>query len=451
MTTASTEGKRRHEHTTCRLSATSGCAICLAAAALTLIAAGGVTAQSPTKPHAKAVIQIWMWGGPSQLDTFDPKPDAGYDYCGPLNKPIPDQRAGDPDRRTAAAAGQAGGQVFHHPQHDPRHQRPRDGRLYDADRPRAGDRAGVSVGRGRRLAVQGIRSRLQGLIPPYVVLTEAQGRFSEEGFLGPRYKPFVTGGDPSQKRFAVEGVVAPGISDQRQHDRRELLHSLDSLGKAMPDNPVFDVARQVRGQGLRADPRRCPKGVRSVAGDRTRARQIRPQQVRPVLPGGAAAGRTRRALHHHQLQGMGHPQAALPDHAPQAAAKWTRAWPRCCRTSSDRGLLDTTIVWWGGEFGRTPKVAWEAPWNGGRGHWGDCFSVVVAGGGFKGGHVVGASDAKAKRCSSAPCTPQDLLGSILELLGIDPDGPLPNSKGLDVKVMPSADNTPGHGRLKEIM
>ncbi len=118
---------------------------------------------------------------------------------------------------------------------------------------------------------------------------------------------------------------------------------------------------------------------------------------------------------------------------------------------SDRGLLDTTIIWWGGEFGRTPKVQWEPPWNGGRGHWGDCFSVVVAGGGFKGGHVVGASDDKAEEVVERPVHPQDLLGSILELLGIDPDGKLPNSNGLDVEVMPSPDNSPGHGRLKEIM
>ena len=60
---------------------------------------------------------------------------------------------------------------------------------------------------------------------------------------------------------------------------------------------------------------------------------------------------------------------------------------------SDRGLLDSTIVCWTGEFGRTPKVQWEAPWNGGRGHHGRVFSSVVAGGGFKGGRVVGASDA----------------------------------------------------------
>lgn len=60
----------------------------LAAVALLIIAGGCAAAQSQAKPHAKAVIQIWMWGGPSQLDTFDPKPDAGYDYCGPLSKPI---------------------------------------------------------------------------------------------------------------------------------------------------------------------------------------------------------------------------------------------------------------------------------------------------------------------------------------------------------------------------
>jgi uncharacterized protein (DUF1501 family) len=119
---------------------------------------------------------------------------------------------------------------------------------------------------------------------------------------------------------------------------------------------------------------------------------------------------------------------------------------------SDHGLLDSTIVWWGGEFGRTPKVLWEAPWNGGRGHWGDCFSVVVAGGGFKGGHVVGASDDKGEKVASRPVYPQDLIGSIYELLGIDPDGPLPNPLGLSIPVLQPADtsNKTG-GRLREIM
>ena len=72
---------------------------------------------------------------------------------------------------------------------------------------------------------------------------------------------------------------------------------------------------------------------------------------------------------------------------------------------SDHGLLDSTIVWWSGEFGRTPKVQWEAPWNGGRGHYGKVFSAVVAGGGFKGGQVVGASDAKGEEVKERPVYP----------------------------------------------
>jgi uncharacterized protein (DUF1501 family) len=114
-----------------------------------------------------------------------------------------------------------------------------------------------------------------------------------------------------------------------------------------------------------------------------------------------------------------------------------------------RGLLDTTIVWWGGEFGRSPKILWDAPWNGGRSHYGKCFCSVVAGGGFKGGHVVGVSDATGSAVKERSVYPQNLLASMYMLLGIDPDGLLPNPRGLDVKVMPDAQK--GDGILKEIM
>ena len=114
---------------------------------------------------------------------------------------------------------------------------------------------------------------------------------------------------------------------------------------------------------------------------------------------------------------------------------------------SDKNLLDSTIVWCGGEFGRTPKVMWEPPWNGGRGHFGNCFSVLLAGGGFKGGHVVGKSNETGAEVAERPVHPADLIGSIYEMLGIDPDGKLPNPRGLDVKILPGD----GKGRLTEIM
>ena len=119
---------------------------------------------------------------------------------------------------------------------------------------------------------------------------------------------------------------------------------------------------------------------------------------------------------------------------------------------SDRGLLESTVVWWGGEFGRTPKVQWESPWNGGRGHYGKVFSHVVAGGGFQGGHVVGASDAKGEEVASRPVYPCDLIGSIYELLGIAATTRLPHPQGLDVRVLPtSTEGIPSGGILKEIM
>jgi uncharacterized protein (DUF1501 family) len=119
---------------------------------------------------------------------------------------------------------------------------------------------------------------------------------------------------------------------------------------------------------------------------------------------------------------------------------------------SERGLLDSTIVWCCGEFGRTPRVQWEAPWNGGRGHYGKVFSALVAGGGFKGGRVVGASDAKGEEVKERPVYPCDLIGSLYELLGIDSNAKLPHPQGLAVRVTPTeADGVKMGGRLKEIM
>jgi hypothetical protein len=80
------------------------------------------------------------------------------------------------------------------------------------------------------------------------------------------------------------------------------------------------------------------------------------------------------------------------------------------------------------------------------------FSAVVAGGGFKGGRIVGASDERGEEVKERPVYPCDMIGSLYELLGIDPDGKLPHPEGLDVRVTPTtAENVPSGGRLKELM
>ncbi|MCX7014279.1 MAG: DUF1501 domain-containing protein, partial [Candidatus Sumerlaeota bacterium] len=207
----------------------------LGAAALALGHPRGAWAGAAApQAKAKAVIQIWMWGGPTHLDTFDPKPGAGYDYCGPLDKPIATNVDGiqigqllpllaqQADKYSIIRSMTHGVNA-----HETASYLVQTGRL-------PGERLVYPCVGAVVSLFKGVDQGYKGLIPPYVVLTKPQGRFSEAGFLGSKYKPFATGGDPNQKVFAVEGIVAQGMTEQRQKDRRELLHSLDSLGQAMP-------------------------------------------------------------------------------------------------------------------------------------------------------------------------------------------------------------------------
>ncbi len=423
----------------------------LGAAGLVLGGRSGAWAQAPPRQaKARSVIQIWMWGGPSHLDTFDPKPDAGYDYCGPLGDtvatnvdgivinaalPLLAQQAdkyaiirsmthGINAHETASYIVQTGREP---------------GRLVF---PCAG--AVVSLFRGYDHGYDGI-------VDPYIVLTQPQGRFSEAGFLGQAYKPFATGGDPARERFEVEGIVAPGITDERQLARRELLAALDTIGAAIPDSPEFalhDRSEQDAYALMLGEARELfdlatePDEVREVYGRNTfgqsclMARRLVEQGV-PWVTINYKGWDT----HKQHFQSM---NRMLPE--------LDQGMATLLQDLADRGLLESTIIWWGGEFGRTPRVMWEPPWNGGRGHHGACFTCVVAGGGFQGGRVVGASDARGEQVAERPVYPVDLIGSIYELMGIDPDGPLPNPRGLDVKVLPSAeDGVKTGGRLHEIM
>jgi uncharacterized protein (DUF1501 family) len=413
----------------------------------TLAAASSATAK------AKSVIQIWMWGGPSHLDTWDPKPEAGNDYCGPLNKPIATTLDGvricelmpllakQADKYAIIRSmthGNNGHETASYMVQTARTQ---------------GGREGVFPCAGAVVSLfKGVQAGYQGLLPPYIVLTQPQGRFSEAGFLGARYKPFATGGDPAQTRFAVEGVVAPGISDERQRERRELLHKLNTLQHAMP------------GDAQLAASEKCEKQAYDlILGDAGKVFDL--SQEKDALRD--RYGRTtfgQSCLVARRLVERGVPYITINYNAGwdthkqnfqlmrRRVPEMDKGMATLLQDLSEHGLLDSTIVWWSGEFGRTPKVQWEAPWNGGRGHHGQVFSAVVAGGGFKGGHVVGASNATGEAVKERPVYPCDLIGSMYELLGIDPAAKLPHPQGLLVTATPSAaDKVPTGGRLKEIM
>ena len=284
-----------------------------------------------------------------------------------------------------------------------------------------------------------------------MVLTELQGRFSESGFLGPRYAPFATAGDPQQNPFVVQGVITPGISDQRQRDRRALLHQLDTLGTALKGQATLEAFAQGEDKAYE-----LILGESGKVFDLSQEKdEVRERYGRNTFGQSCLAARrlVERGVPYITINFKGwdtHKQhfQAMRQRLPQL----DKGLAGLLQDLSDRSLLDSTIVWCCGEFGRTPKVLWEPPWNGGRGHWGPVFSALVAGGGFKGGHVVGASDGKGEDVKDRPVYPADLIGSMYELLGLDTDTKLPNPEGLDVRLTPSGDERQGQGeRLAEIM
>ncbi len=409
------------------------------------------TAPQPTGAKAKSVIQIWMWGGPAHMDTFDPKPASGSDYCGPYDKPIATNADGiricqmlpklakQADKYSIIRSMTHGINGHETASYIVQTGRKPGGRIVYPS-------VGAIVSR-----FKGRSAGYKGLIPPYIVLTRPQGRFSEAGFLGTAYKPFATGGDPARTPFEVEGVVARGITEKQQRTRRELLTQLNTLGSAVGDNremknlskvergaydmilgdagKVFDLSKE-------NDELRNRYGRNTFGQSCLMARRLVEAGV-PYITINYRGWDT----HKQHFQTM---RRKLPE--------MDAGFATLLADLSDRGLLDSTIVWWTGEFGRTPKVQKQAPWNGGRSHYGRVFSSVVAGGGFKGGVVVGASDEKAATVKDRPVYPCDLIGSMYSLLGIDAEAKLKHPLGMDVSVL-GADA--GGGRkialLKEIM
>ncbi|KKL70951.1 hypothetical protein LCGC14_2099790, partial [marine sediment metagenome] len=146
---------------------------------------------------AKAVIQIWMWGGPAHLDTFDPKPEAGRDYCGPLDKPIATNADGMRISQSLPLLAQQADKfsLIRSMTHGVNGHETA-AYIVQTGRKSGGKDVYPSVGAVVSL-FKGYGAGYEGLLPPYFVLTRPQGRFSEAGFLGSRYKPFATGGNPA--------------------------------------------------------------------------------------------------------------------------------------------------------------------------------------------------------------------------------------------------------------
>ena len=407
-------------------------------------AAEAAAAKKPPRARAKSVIEIWVWGGPCQLETFDPKPNAPHDYNGgfkaiPTNVPGIEISEFFPLLAKHADKYSLIRSMTHpYPGHETATY------LMQTGRSPGGGKVYPAIG----AVVAMFKSKeYKGDIPPYVILTIPKGRFSEVGFLSERYSPLVTGGNPAAAKFIVDGIVPPGgLTPEELSERFTLLERLDTFGRAAAGNA-----------GLKAFDEAGAKARKIIEGDAAKVFDLS-LETPEMRERYGRTGLGQSCLVARRLVEAGVPYITINaqgwdthkrhfETMKTKAAEMDRATTALITDLHEKGLLDSTIIWWTGEFGRTPKVDWEAPWNGGRNHHCKCFSSLVAGGGFAGGKVVGASDEFTAKVVSRPVAPQDMLGSIYELCGIDPDGPLPNPIGLDATVLPPESEA---GRLREI-
>jgi hypothetical protein len=395
---------------------------------------------------AKSVIEIWLWGGPCQLETFDPKPDAPPEYNNSLkaiDTNVPGMRIHEwmPEMAKCADLYSVIRSMSHpHNGHEIATYLMQTGRM-----PGGGD---VYPAIGAVLAMMKSKKEYKGDLPPFVILTRSKGRFSEIGFLGDEYAPLITGGNPNASAFIVDGIVPPGgLTKENVQRRFDMLKSVDTLASVMGDG-VFEFD-DFKSAGT--DARRIIEGDAAGTFDLTReSAEMRNRYGRSVI--GQSLLAARRLVEY----GVPYITVNVPgwdshkrhfETMKRKTAEMDIAVAALLKDLKEKGLLDSTIVWMSGEFGRTPKIDLQPPWNGGRNHHSKCFSAMVAGGGFKGGCTVGKSNEFTTAVAERPVSPQDFLGSIYELCGVDPESELPNPKSKKMSILPKS---AGEGRLREI-
>ncbi|MCX5683921.1 MAG: DUF1501 domain-containing protein [Planctomycetota bacterium] len=247
-------------------------------------------------------------------------------------------------------------------------------------------------------------------------------------------------------------MIARSISDDRQKTRRELLEKMNTMGNEMAGNSQVEAA-----EGAKKAAYELILGAGRDIFDLSKEKpELRDKYGRHTFGQDCLAAR--------RMVEAGVPYVVInyPGGWDTHSNHFTTMRKQCPQLDQglavllqdlkDHGLLESTLVWCCGEFGRGPKLDWQPPWNGGRNHYGNVFSVLVAGVGFKGGCIFGDSDARAEEFKTRRVFPVDILGSIYHLAGIDATTRLPHPMGFEAYVLPpKSEKVKSGGLLTEIM
>ena len=399
--------------------------------------------------RAKSCIMIFQWGGPSQLDTWDPKPEAPDAIRGPfaaIQTATPGMRISE-HFPFLAKQTQKLAVVRSMTHDDPAHLSTAHWVLTGHLAPTVNsDAIGPSPNDWPHLGAVVAKCRPSaGAIPsavtlPWTVAHPAApgGRAPGQtgGWLGKAFDPFRIEGDPNSPAFNVPGLGLPdGVSNDRFRGRRTLLSDVGT-GPSLPGRSAVSWD-QMHEKAMDALASAKARGAFRLDGEdpKTRdryGRHIHGQSLllarRLVEAGVGLVTVNWHDDHSNFWDTHGNNFNRLKNDLMPPADKGFAA---LLDDLDARGLLEETLVVWVGEFGRTPRIN---PANAGREHWPRCYSAVLAGGGIKGGQVHGASDRWAAYPSRDPVSPTDLGATILHALGIDPAQELTDPLGRPLRV-----------------
>jgi len=403
-------------------------------------------AEHPTAvtPSSTAVIMVWLPGGCSQLDTYDPKPEASSEYRGPFRTiptKIPGVHFTELLPRQAALADKfttVRSMMQTAPGHPAGSMQMLSGDMATQDKPKPKYpdwMCATNYLRSRHVPRSNPLPRYVGINPPL--------EYNGPAYVGDAYQPFTVSGDPSLPTFSVPNLGVSGAAELGRLDRRaSLRRRLDGLQQSVDRQLEMEALDQFEAQAmmLLTDPRAKEAFDLSREDDKTRDRYGRNawgQQLlmarRLVEAGvdivttqlsGPLCGRVGNwddhAVNHHVFEALKF-RAEAYDNAVAALVE----------DIYDRGLDKRVLVVVTGEFGHTPKISYGASTGAGsasgpagtqqpgRDHWPAAFSNIWFGGGIRPGQVVGATDRRAEAVIDRRCTAHDFLATIYHHLGID--------------------------------
>jgi len=392
-------------------------------------------AQHSPKPQVRSTscILIWLDGGPSHLEMFDLKPDAPVEVRGefkPIGTSVPGVRICEHLPRTAMLMHEVA--LIRSLTHELGNHDTGSHYLLTGHRPTPVVEY-PSLG-----SIVARETGFGAALPPFVAIPEPVAAL-RAGYLPASFGPFAVGGDPSKPDFRVRDLEPPaGVSFDRVEHRRAMQQALDGFSRHVEEGAATRSRDTFYEQAFRLLTSPQAKAAFDLNAEKPGARERYGRSrlgtgcllARRLVESGArfvSVVDTGWDMHQQIFKAM--PDALFPGSGKLPALD--RAYSSLLADLRERGLLDSTLVVLMGEFGRTPKLNSL----GGRDHWPRAGFVCLAGGGVKGGQVIGATDAYGEVPAERPVRPEDLAFTILKLLGVDPAKEYQTSAGRPLRIL----------------